>query len=55
MREAYRLNKYILSDADKSYQLAINYIDKQHQDYTVIHKAMQRALTRLTQTTTNEP
>lgn len=55
MREAYRLNKHILLDANRSYQLAINYIDKQHQDSATIHKAMCRALTRLAQSTPTEP
>lgn len=47
MREAYRLNKHMLLDAGKYYHVAFNYIDKQMQDYKVIHKAMVKALKRL--------
>lgn len=47
MREAYRLNKHILNDTDRKYQLAFNYIDKQKHDFHVINKAMCKALKRL--------
>lgn len=47
MREAYRLNKYLIIDADKHYHLAFNYIDKDIQDYKTINKAMRKALKRL--------
>lgn len=45
MREAYRLNKASLPECP--YQLAFNYIDKQLQPYSVIEKAMRKALKRL--------
>lgn len=47
MREAYRLNKQVLLDADKHYHLALNYIDKEMQDYKTINKAMVKILKRL--------
>jgi ribonuclease P protein component len=47
MREAYRLNKHILGDVDKTYQLAFNYIDKQKHDFQLINRAMCKALKRL--------
>lgn len=45
MREAYRLNKDML--ADGHYQIAFNYIDKAEQPYSVIEKAMRKALARV--------
>ena len=48
MREAYRLNQGMLDDAHCHYLLAFNYIDKERQPYTVIEKAMRKALRRLT-------
>lgn len=47
MREAYRLNKHVLMDADKHYHLAFNYIDKELQDFKIINKAVIKALKRL--------
>ena len=47
MREAYRLNKQVLLSADKHYHLALNYIDKEMQDYKTINKAMLKILKRL--------
>ena len=47
MREAYRLNKHVLMDADKHYHLAFNYIDKEMQDFKIINKAVIKALKRL--------
>lgn len=47
MREAYRLNKHVLVDADKHYQLALNYIDKEQRDFKTINKAMAKVLKRL--------
>ena len=47
MREAYRLNKHVLEETGKYFQLAFNYIDKEKQDYRVIEKAMRKALNRL--------
>ena len=47
IREAYRLNKGILEENNLHYQLAFNYIDKQVQSYSVIEKAMRKALKRL--------
>jgi len=47
MREAYRLNKQVLLSADKHYHLALNYIDKEMQDYKTINKAMVKILKRL--------
>ncbi len=47
MREAYRLNKHILVETGKHYHLAVNYIDKQQQEYQLIAKSMRKVLTRL--------
>ena len=47
MREAYRLNKQVLIEADKHYYLALNYIDKEMQDFKIINKAVIKALKRL--------
>lgn len=47
MREAYQLNKQVLLSADKHYHLALNYIDKEMQDYKTINKAMLKILKRL--------
>lgn len=49
MREAYRLNKQILAESDICFQIAINYIDKQQVAYSLIDKAMRKALQRLVQ------
>ena len=49
MREAYRLNKPILAELDTSFQIAINYIDKHQVAYSLIDKAMRKALQRLIQ------
>ena len=51
MREAYRLNKEMLSHSDTRYHIAFNYIDKTMQDYSVISKAMKKALKKLSQLT----
>jgi hypothetical protein len=45
MREAYRLNKGLLGEGH--YQIAFNYIDKTEQPYSVIEKAMRKALGRV--------
>ncbi|MBR2935782.1 MAG: ribonuclease P protein component [Paludibacteraceae bacterium] len=47
MREAYRLNKQILLNADQYYLIAFNYMDKQKQPYSLIDKAMRKALKRI--------
>jgi ribonuclease P protein component len=47
MREAYRLNKHLLSSSDKHYHLALNYIDKEKQDFHTINKAISKALKKL--------
>lgn len=47
MREAYRLNKHILTDKGVHMQIAFNYIDKEQQPYAVIEKAMRKALGRV--------
>jgi ribonuclease P protein component len=47
MREAYRLNKQILAPSDTCFQIAINYIDKKQVAYSLIDKAMRKALLRL--------
>ena len=47
MREAYRLNKYLLDESGKYFQLAFNYTDKQMQDYHLIDKAMRKALNKV--------
>lgn len=47
MREAYRLNKHILLESGKQYQLAINYIDKEKHDFSVINKSMNKVIKRL--------
>lgn len=47
MREAYRLNKHILVETGKHYHMAVNYIDKQQQEYQLIAKSMRKVLTRL--------
>lgn len=52
MREAYRLNKHILTDTGRNFQVAFNYMEKDMHDYHVIDKAMRRALKRLSQTDT---
>ena len=51
MREAYRLNKEVLSHSDTRYHIAFNYIHKTMQDYSVISKAMKKALKKLSQVT----
>lgn len=51
MREAYRLNKEMLSHSDTRYYIAFNYIDKTMQDYSMISKAMKKALKKLSQVT----
>lgn len=48
MREAYRLNKHILSSSNQHYHLAFNYIDKEKQDFHTINKAISKALKKLT-------
>lgn len=50
MREAYRLNKPLLDDSEMQYQVAFNYIDKQKQPYSVIEKAMRKALKKIVTT-----
>ena len=45
MREAYRQNKGLLGEGH--YQIAFNYIDKAEQPYSVIEKAMRKALGRV--------
>ena len=45
MREAYRLQKHLLGNAQ--FRIAVNYIDRQKQDYATIERAMRKALTRL--------
>lgn len=45
MREAYRLQKHLLGNTQ--YRIAVNYIDRQKQDYATIERAMRKALTRL--------
>ena len=47
MREAYRLNKHVLEETGKYFQIAFNYIDKEEQDYRAIEKALHKALNRL--------
>lgn len=47
MREAYRLNKGILAEYNGHFQIAFNYIDKQPQPYSVIEKAVKKALRRI--------
>ena len=47
MREAYRLNKHVLEETGKCFQIAFNYIDKEEQDYRMIEKALHKALNRL--------
>lgn len=47
MREAYRINKQILLDADKQYHLALNYMDKEMLNYKTINKAITKILKRL--------
>ena len=47
MREAYRLNKHVLEESGKYFQIAFNYIDKEKQDYRLIDKAIRKALSRL--------
>ena len=45
MREAYRLQKHMLGD--RHYRIAVNYMERQQQDYAVIEKAMRKALKKL--------
>jgi hypothetical protein len=47
MREAYRLNKQILVQQDSHVMVAFNYMDKQKQPYTLIDKAMRKALQKI--------
>ena len=47
MREAYRLNKLILTDSGLRVMVAFNYVDKQQQPYHVIDKAMRKALNKI--------
>lgn len=49
MREAYRLNKHLLEEAqpDQHYLVAMNYIDREQQPYQVIEKAMRKALKKI--------
>ena len=51
MREAYRLNKDRLAGLPQQYQVAFNYIDKEVQPYTVVERAMRKALKRLAEAT----
>lgn len=48
MREAWRLNK---SELEGAYMLALNYIDKSMQPYTVIERAVKKAIKRLNEET----
>ena len=45
MREAYRLNKSEIED--RGWQVAFYYMDKAMQPYTVIEKAIRKALNKL--------
>ena len=45
MREAYRLNKQAVEN--KGWHIAFNYMDKAVQPYTVIEKAVQKAVRKL--------
>lgn len=45
MREAYRLNQSLIEE--KKVLLAFNYIDKEEQPYSVIEKAVQKALKKI--------
>ena len=45
MREAYRLNQGILEESH--YLIAFNYMDKEEQPYTVIEKAICKALKKI--------
>ena len=47
MREAYRLNKDILSESEGHYQIAFNYMDKEQQSYVTIEKAVRKALKKI--------
>lgn len=47
IREAYRLNKQLIEESGKYFQIAFNYIDKEKQDYRLINKAMHKALNQL--------
>ena len=55
MREAYRLNKGIIENEEMHFQLAFNYIDKEMQPFSVVEKAMCKALKRISNTATNSP
>lgn len=45
MREAYRLHQELLNE--KHYLIAFNYMDKEEQPYSVIEKAVCKALTKI--------
>ena len=45
MREAYRLNQDLLGDAH--YLIAFNYMDKEEQPYSVVEKAVCKALKKI--------
>ena len=45
MREAYRQNQDLLGDAH--YQIAFNYIDKEEQSFSIIEKAVCKALKKI--------
>ena len=47
IREAYRLNKQILLQQGSHVMVAFNYMDKQKQPYTLIDKAMRKALQKI--------
>ena len=47
MREAYRLNKEQIQN--KGWHIAFRYIDKQQQPFSVIHKAMCKAIDKMLQ------
>lgn len=46
MREAWRLNE----KPEQTWQIAFNYMDKQMQPYSVIEKAMQKAIHKINET-----
>lgn len=47
MREAYRAEQEPLQHSEQHYQIAFNYIDKQHQPLGVITKAVRKAIQKI--------
>lgn len=47
IREAYRLQQQPILDAEQHWQIALNYMDKTEQPYSVIEKAVRKAIVKI--------